>query len=524
METLPMFPIAEQEPDASPTDHEESNDFANVNGTQDTTDDVGIVDGEESDRADILTHNQQEFSGPDNEAPDTQDHVEVQETPSIYESTGLMGPFELSPIALIFPESAEDIIPLAANIEFNGLLEEITVARTRGPGNSPEVVDGRRRLKGCEIAGVQPRYRLLRKDIDPRAYVWAKNGERRDLDKSQKAFAAADLSRFPGPGRPRKVDENSAVLQNFPKLTMDEVASGRRFSTRLLSDAAKIAAEDGPAVPELREAVRQGVATVTDAAKDKVIGAPPEVQRRAVALVKEGHAKTVATAVARVLADSPEMEQDQETALESPMKCGDRATFYRCSVADLGKRLQPGMVDFVLAHPPEDARLAVFSDLGALGTKVLAEEGVMIVAVSDTGRLPEVLSRLRKDGPGWIMEFSLFFPYPVATSGEPHWIDFRRVALLVCGKSGARLSGEDVIEVPAHGPLAEGRPLQLGDAMVLLVRRFVSERQVVCLPILQGNWSAVLEALEVGCTLIGADDDEVSLGRIVAELELSGDP
>ena len=159
-----------------------------------------------------------------------------------------------------------------------------------------------------------------------------------------------------------------------------------------------------------------------------------------------------------------------------------------------------------------------------LGTKVLAEEGVMIVAVSDTGRLPEVLSRLRKDGPGWIMEFSLFFPYPVATSGEPHWIDFRRVALLVCGKSGARLSGEDVIEVPAHGPLAEGRPLQLADAMVLLVRRFVSERQVVCLPILQGNWSAVLEALEVGCTLIGADDDEGSLGRIVAELERSGDP
>ena len=44
-----------------------------------------------------------------------------------------------------------------------------------------------------------------------------------------------------------------------------------------------IADRDGPAVPELRE----GIATITDAARSRVISAPPEVQRQAVALVRD---------------------------------------------------------------------------------------------------------------------------------------------------------------------------------------------------------------------------------------------
>ena len=40
-------------------------------------------------------------------------------------------------------------------------------------------------------------------------------------------------------------------------------------------------------MPELREAVREGIATITDAARSRVISAPPEVQRQAVALVRD---------------------------------------------------------------------------------------------------------------------------------------------------------------------------------------------------------------------------------------------
>ena len=72
----------------------------------------------------------------------------------------------------------------------------------------------------------------------------------------------------------------------------------------------------------------------------------------------------------------------------------------------------------------------------------------MVVAAIDTGRLPGMLPRMRRCGPEWIMEFPLLFPTSVATSVEPHRIGLRRVAYLVYGKPGARLSGkDDVVEV-----------------------------------------------------------------------------
>ena len=62
----------------------------------------------------------------------------------------------------------------------------------------------------------------------------------------------------------------------------------------------------------------------------------------------------------------------------------------------------------------------------------------MEVAAVDAGRLPEMLARMRRYGPQWIMKSSLLFPTPVATSGETQ----------VYGKPGARLSRkEDVVEV-----------------------------------------------------------------------------
>ena len=168
----------------------------------------------------------------------------------------------------------------------------------------------------------------------------------------------------------------------------------------------------------------------------------------------------MAAAVARVLADTPELGREQVTEPDSPTRFGDSTTFYRCSVAALSRRMAPGTVDLIAAFPPADARLATFSDLAALATRALTREWVMMVAVIDTDRLPEMLARMRRYGPEWIMEFSLLFTTPVATSGEPHRIALRRVALLVYGKPGARLSGkEDVIQVRAPGRMPRAAPL-----------------------------------------------------------------
>ena len=98
---------------------------------------------------------------------------------------------------------------LAANVEAIGILEEPTVAWTQGTENPPEVIDGKRIIQAAEIAGVQPTYRLLRRDIDPRDYVWAKNGERRNLSPSPEGArlraAVSQAGSGSAPGSRRKL-------------------------------------------------------------------------------------------------------------------------------------------------------------------------------------------------------------------------------------------------------------------------------------------------------------------------------
>ena len=516
MGTLSMFPLEEFERDTSHVPKEEiCGDTGDVPGLYQIENRSSVGKEQPPDSNETPVDPEQGASGPDGEPAFIGGQGQADETHSVYQSTGLHGPFEWDPLVMVFPDSPEeDLNALGADIGANGLLEEITVA-----GNPPKIVDGKRRLKACGMAGVQPKYRRLREEIEPAGYVWAKNGERRDLTKSQKALAAAELSSFSGPGRPRKEDGNSAVLQNFPAITLGGVAVQGGFSTRLLSDAAKLADKDGPAVQELREAVRQDLITVTDAARSKVIGAPPEVQRRALAHVREGKVRTMAAAVARVLENISEQESEQVAEPDLPATFGESGLFYHCSVAELGKRLEPGKVDLIVALPPADARLAIFSDLGALANRVLTEAGLMVVGVVDTGQLPDVLARLRRDGPEWIMEFNLLFPAPIATSGEPHWVEFRRVALLVYGKSRAVVSeGGDVIDVPAPGCDTTSGPTQLLEGVALVVRRFASQGLLVCDPMVNGRSGVALAALAAGCTFIGADEDRSRIDLVLEQL------
>lgn len=164
------------------------------------------------------------------------------------ESAGVAGPLPLHPLDLVFPEAnAEEDQAMACSIASNGLLEPIVVT-----GDPPRVVYGRRRQRACVQAGVTPVYRRLPAGIDSRNFVWAMNGERRNLTLSQKALAAAQMHEFLGPGHPPAAEENSAILQKFGHPTMERVARETGISRRLLSDARKIADKDGTATLNCR--------------------------------------------------------------------------------------------------------------------------------------------------------------------------------------------------------------------------------------------------------------------------------
>lgn len=68
---------------------------------------------------------------------------------------------------------------LADDIRDNGQREPIRLFRGL-------ILDGRNRYAACELAGVAPRFEDMPQGIDPWAYVWSLNGERRDLTADQR--------------------------------------------------------------------------------------------------------------------------------------------------------------------------------------------------------------------------------------------------------------------------------------------------------------------------------------------------
>jgi N6-adenosine-specific RNA methylase IME4 len=78
---------------------------------------------------------------------------------------------------------AANEFPLLDDKRLNELADDITANGQREPIKTyaGKVLDGRNRFRACAIAKVQPRVEALPEDIDPWAYVWSLNGERRDL-------------------------------------------------------------------------------------------------------------------------------------------------------------------------------------------------------------------------------------------------------------------------------------------------------------------------------------------------------
>jgi hypothetical protein len=174
----------------------------------------------------------------------------------------------------IFPMDEEHLADLAADIKAVGLRMPIELL-------DGKLIDGRRRLKACQIAGVQPVYRSV-SITDPVAYVLSLNLHRRHLTPSQLSMVA---------GRVRSIYDQQAKARQesrdrsgkftgtadikAPHADARDAAgkavgvSGKSvdFATRVLKQGA----------PELVQAVDEGRIAVSTAA---VIAADPLEQQR----------------------------------------------------------------------------------------------------------------------------------------------------------------------------------------------------------------------------------------------------
>jgi hypothetical protein len=170
---------------------------------------------------------------------------------------------QVHPAALAFPEmSAAELRGMADDIRNNGL----ACAIVHDPAGL--LLDGRNRLKACEIAGVQPRFETYKGD-NPVGFIISANLRRRHLSESQRALVASKLATL-SHGGDRRSDQAANLHLEIPKASV--AAAMLNVSERLLASAAVVRKHGSP---ELIRKVEAGEITVSAAAKVAKPPSPP---------------------------------------------------------------------------------------------------------------------------------------------------------------------------------------------------------------------------------------------------------
>jgi N6-adenosine-specific RNA methylase IME4 len=199
---------------------------------------------------------------------------------------------------------------LVKDIAEHGVREAIWVYRG-------EVVDGANRLRACEQLGIPcPTREYEGRESELPAFVVSMNLQRRDLDESQRAMIAAEIANMSHGGN-RKTDQG---------LNLDlETAADMVNVSRASAAMAKKVRDN--AEPEVVEAVKSGELAVSAAAK--LVGQTPGFQRRVVAKIEDGTAKSAIDALRLIkredMAVAPPLPAGQYRLVYSdpPWKYGD---------------------------------------------------------------------------------------------------------------------------------------------------------------------------------------------------------
>ena len=416
----------------------------------------------------------------------------------------------ISPLARRFaPLSTEAYERFKRSIAKDG--QRVPIARRDGV-----VYDGVHRLRACLDLGLEPRFIEIGADVDLLRFVIAQNAHRRDNEKDDQTLTAFLFSEGSTPGRPRSSDENEVNLTGF--LTVGEAAETFGISESKLKQARKVLMRNGPAVPELRQAVLEWRIKVSDASR--IVNQPAEVQRQAVERKLKGQVRTVLAGVRQIDAEMRDKADTEagEAVLSLPI---DDTLRVMCShLEDLCPLVDAESVDLIATFPPTAREwVGRFVALAEFGLHALAPGGLMAVMVN-ADLLPQILNQLDARGLDWITEFDYRQPNRSVRMAHPHRAVKRRLPILLYGKPGCRLpEGSDFIEEPPRGesPQRSDTELLLG-GMEALVRRLVRPGQLVCDPVTLGRENVALSVKRHGCRFIGAADTELLRKRLLGRL------
>lgn len=181
-----------------------------------------------------------------------------------------IGEYEVHPAAEIFPLlEGQAFEALCADIKTNGLEQMVTLF-------DGKILDGRNRMRACEIVGVKPDFDE-HDGGDPVAFVVSLNLHRRHLNESQRSMVAARIANM-------GVGDNQHTEGRSIDLTSQDAAAGMlNVSTPSLKRAKKVQQD---ATPEVSAAVDAGQLPVSQAAQ--LSDQPEDFQREVVEHVKSG--------------------------------------------------------------------------------------------------------------------------------------------------------------------------------------------------------------------------------------------
>jgi hypothetical protein len=134
--------------------------------------------------------------------------------------------------------TADELASLADDIAVNGQHDPITLGRINGAA-SAVLVDGRNRLRACEIAGVAPKFdtRDFADDAEVVAFVRSRS-ERRDLSKGERAMGVALLYPEPEKGGRGKHGKNLSESEGFSPARLSQARAVLAHS-RALAEAVR---------------------------------------------------------------------------------------------------------------------------------------------------------------------------------------------------------------------------------------------------------------------------------------------
>ena len=169
--------------------------------------------------------------------------------------------YEFHEIANIFPLiSEQELENLSKDIKQNGLLNKIILFEGK-------ILDGRNRLKACEIAKITPEFDIYKGDA-PLNFVISLNLHRRHLNESQRGMIAAKLANMDvgGDGSNQYTKSNPANLP-LSTISQSEAAKLLNISERTLRDAKVIINTSPEEVPN----VESGKKTIHEVKNEKKI-------------------------------------------------------------------------------------------------------------------------------------------------------------------------------------------------------------------------------------------------------------